>query len=85
MGTGGDVFWYCGYWNSGYEHRDELSGDESPTAVGSSTASAAPSEGSGGRAVGKRSSERKCFASLVGRHVGPSEPEHGRGRIGGGS
>ena len=24
VGTGLDVFWYCGYWNSGYEHRDGL-------------------------------------------------------------
>ena len=34
-----------------------------------------------GRAAGKRSSERKCFASSVDRLVGPLEPEHGRGRI----
>ena len=24
VGTGLDVFWYCGYWNSAYEHRDGL-------------------------------------------------------------
>ena len=24
VGIGLDVFWYCGYWNSGYEHRDGL-------------------------------------------------------------
>ena len=24
VGTGVYVFWYCGYWNSGYEHRDGL-------------------------------------------------------------
>ena len=41
--------------------------------------------GSYGREAGKRSSESNCFSSSVGRHVGPLEPEHGRGRIEGGT
>ena len=24
VGTGVDVFWYCEYWNTGYEHRNGL-------------------------------------------------------------
>ena len=66
-------------------HDHGASCDESPAAAGSSIASAATTAGRYGRVAGKPSSERKCFASSVGRLVGPVEPEHGRGRIGSGT
>ena len=87
VGTGGDVFWYCGYWNYGFifSRRVDTTMEQVVTnlqqQLGSQQQAQQQLQTVLDAQQASAAQREKCVASSLGRLVGPLEPEHGRGRI----